>query len=93
MDKKQEDFFTHRRQAYHAVFNPESEATKTVLKDLCNFCRGESTTFHPDARAHAVLEGRREVWLRLQEHLNLSVDEFLRKKGKNNDSSSRNNDD
>lgn len=59
-----------RRYAYRQLFKgPYSDI---VLKDLARFCRAHESTFHTDARAHAVAEGRREVWLRLQNHLNLS---------------------
>jgi hypothetical protein len=63
-------FFSRRRGAYQDVFRgPQAEI---VLADLARFCRAHESTFHPDARAHAVAEGRREVWLRIQEHLKLS---------------------
>lgn len=45
--------------------------------DLARFCRADQSTFHADARVHAVLEGRREVWLRIQEHLRLSDEELF----------------
>ena len=64
------DFLHRRKQAYQRVFgNPEGDR---VLADLAHFCRASTSTFHPDARMHAVLEGRREVWLRIQNHLNLN---------------------
>jgi hypothetical protein len=47
-----------------------------VLADLAKFCRAHETCFHPDARAHAVAEGRREVFLRIQRHLNLSDEQL-----------------
>ena len=36
---------------------------------------------HPDARVHAVAEGRREVWLRIAQHLNLSEENLWRAYG------------
>lgn len=69
--EKTKNFLSRRQQAYKQVFNPESEAVKVVLKDLADFCRAQDTAFHPDPRIHAVLEGRREVWLRIEKHLNL----------------------
>lgn len=62
--------------AYNKVFDYKSPFTKEVLKDLAKFCRAHETTYHPDPRIHAVLEGRREVWLRIQEHLNLTIDQI-----------------
>lgn len=64
--------------AYNQVFNKASPHTETVLKDLAKFCRAHATTFLPDARASAVLEGRREVWLRIQEQLKMTPDEIYR---------------
>lgn len=70
------EFLFARQRSYHLVFPHRSEAAKAVLDDLARFCRAEETTFHADARIHAVLEGRREVWLRIQEHLRLSSEEL-----------------
>lgn len=64
------DFLSRRRNAYCKTFlTPYGDE---VLADLAKFCRAHQTTFHQDARAHAVAEGRREVWLRIQQHLQLS---------------------
>jgi len=69
-----------RRTAYVKTFkNPVGEE---VLKDLVHFCRATETTFHADPRMHAVLEGRREVWLRIQNYSNLSDKELWEKYGK-----------
>lgn len=63
-----------RRYAYRQVFKgPHAEV---VLKDLARFCRANESTFHADPRAHAVAEGRREVWLRLQHHLKLTPEQL-----------------
>ncbi len=63
-----------RRHAYREVFKgPNAEI---VLKDLARFCRAHESTFHADPRAHALAEGRREVWLRLQEHLQLTPEQL-----------------
>ncbi len=62
--------------AYNRVFDKQSVHTQPVLKDLAKFCRAHETTYHPDPRIHAVLEGRREVWLRIQEHLQLSMEDI-----------------
>lgn len=63
-----------RRYAYRQTFT--GPLAETVLKDLARFCRAHESTFHTDARAHAVAEGRREVWLRIQNHLNLSPEQL-----------------
>lgn len=63
-------FLKGRRTSYTRTFsNPSGE---DVLKDLAKFCRAHRSTFHEDARLHAVMEGRREVFLRIANHLQLS---------------------
>jgi hypothetical protein len=76
MISKVREFLTTRKQAYSNVF--KGIHGERVLEDLARFCRADDTTFLPDARASAMLEGRREVWLRIQKHLNLSPDELVR---------------
>jgi hypothetical protein len=71
------NLFKSRAHAYRMVFDEKNQYTKTVLKDLAKFCRAHESTFHKDERQHAVLEGRREVFLRILEHLNLEADEFM----------------
>lgn len=74
---------SRRRLAYQHTFDPGKNAYATeVLRDLARFCRAFETTFHVDPRAHAVLEGRREVWLRIQEYTRMSPDELWEKYGK-----------
>lgn len=63
-----------RRGAYQATFmGPRAEE---VLKDLARFCRAHESTAHPDSHMAARLDGRREVWLRIQNHLRLTDDEL-----------------
>lgn len=69
-----QQFLSRRRYTYQQTFlNPFGEE---VLSDLAKFCRANESTFHSDARAHAVAEGRREVWLRIQRHLNLTDEQL-----------------
>ena len=63
--------------AYSQVFQKNSKFSRVVLKDLAKFCRAHETTFHADPRVHAALEGRKEVWHRIQEHLNLDEHELF----------------
>lgn len=75
MIERIKDFLRTRRIAYQRTFLVDGELApfaEQVLQDLARFCRANETTFHKDPRAHAVLEGRREVWLRIQNHLNLT---------------------
>jgi len=74
-------FLRNRQQAYQTTFlNPVGER---VLQDLAKFCRATESTFHPDPRMSAILEGRREVWLRIQHHLQLTDDQLWEIYGKN----------
>jgi hypothetical protein len=77
------NFLRGRRQAYIAVFTgPDGEA---VLKDLARFCRANKSTFNPDPYLAARLDGRREVWLRLMEHIGLTEDQLYKLYGRNLD--------
>lgn len=73
---KVRQLLSSRQQCYRQTFKgPVAEA---VLRDLARFCRANVSAFHADARLHAVAEGRREVWLRIQNHLNLSPADLFR---------------
>jgi hypothetical protein len=74
MIEKTFSFLRRRRQAYQMTFG--SAAGQNVLADLAKFCRAAETCYHDDPRKHAVLEGRREVWLRIQQHLNLTSEQL-----------------
>ncbi len=63
-----------RKAAYQLVFANASGAA--VREDLERFCRANSSCFDADPRKHAALEGRREVWLRIQQHLTLSAEQL-----------------
>lgn len=74
------DILAEKKRAFQHAFG--SPAGQAVLDDFRSFCRADRTCFHADPRLHAVLEGRREVWLRIQEYLDLSPEElFARKTG------------
>lgn len=66
---KAREFLRGRRLAYLQTFS--GIPAEDVLEDLARFCRAGKSTYHPDPRMHAILEGRREVWLRIQHHLQL----------------------
>jgi hypothetical protein len=74
--EKAQEFLRQRRLAYLRTLDVKKPDAQMVLEDLAKFCRAHESTFHADPRMHAVLEGRREVWLRIQQHLELS-DETL----------------
>lgn len=78
MDKASEiyrrliEVITGKKRVYQLTFG--TPAGKLVLRDLARFCRAHETCFHEDPRLHAVAEGRREVWLRIQQHMRLDED-------------------
>jgi hypothetical protein len=77
-------FVFNRQRAYIHTFDLKSEVNQQVLSDLAKFCRAGESTFHTDPRVHAVLEGRREVWLRIQNHLKMDSEtlySLLERKG------------
>lgn len=70
-------FLRQRQMAYRQVF--AGPVAETVLADLAKFCRASESAFHVDPRVHALLEGRREVWLRIVQHLELEEQELFRR--------------
>lgn len=74
--QKVKTFLTSRKRSYQFTFQENNVYAQAVLADLAKFCRANKTTFHKDDRASAVLQGRHEVWLRIQNYLNLSPDEL-----------------
>ena len=64
-------FLFGRAGSYYRVFNPDSQDARVVLVDLARFCRAHVSTAAKDPLVSARLDGRREVWLRIQHHLNL----------------------
>lgn len=76
MIEKLREFLNHRRNAYRRLLNLDNRDVQFVLEDLAKFCRAHESTFHPDERTHALLEGRREVFNRIQQHLNLTEEEL-----------------
>lgn len=68
------DFLRLRKRAYQLAFSNRNNST--VLKDLAKFCYANKTPRCTDLYRLGVAAGRREVWLRIQEHLNLQPDEL-----------------
>lgn len=69
------DYIRNRKRAYQQTFIKDM-ASEVVMADLAQFCRANKSTFDADPRVHALLEGRKEVWLRIAQHLNLTEDEL-----------------
>ncbi|MES2348481.1 MAG: hypothetical protein V4641_13040 [Pseudomonadota bacterium] len=70
------DFLFRRSAAYRAVFDLSGVYTADVLADLAHFCRANRATGHTDPYVAARLDGRREVWLRIQHQLKLTDDQL-----------------
>jgi len=80
----QQDAFTKAKNAviklqmdYINIFDTESPVVENILNDLKIFCRANESTFSADPRIHAMLEGRREVWLHIERQLKLKPDELV----------------
>jgi hypothetical protein len=65
---------TSLRRAYAVAFG--NYAGQEVLTDLSKFCRAVQPEWSDDARHHARLSGRREVFLRITEHMHLSSEQL-----------------
>lgn len=65
------DFLRGRTGSYCRVFSTKSRDAQVVLADLARFCRAHVSTGAPNPYVAARLDGRREVFLRISQHLNL----------------------
>src|ERR1035438_8075954 len=82
------EFIRRRRatylQAKSAKFALSAPVTQDMLIDLADFCRASESCVALDANGKVdverslILEGRREVWLRLQNHFQLTTKQLYR---------------
>ena len=82
------EFIRRRRAAYRlaksANFELAQPATQNMLIDLADFCRAAETSVVTDENGRydhertLIMEGRREVWLRMQNHFNLTTQQLYR---------------
>lgn len=70
------EFLRGRKLSYQRTFDLTDRDVEAVLADLAKFCRANESTYNLDPRMHALLEGRREVWLRITQHLNLTSEQL-----------------
>lgn len=76
--------FLNLRNAYRALVASDKKAGRLALDDLADFCRADRSCVivgkdgRVDTHATAVAEGRREVWLKIQQMINLTDAELLR---------------
>lgn len=69
-------YWAEMKTAYQLAFG--SPAGRTVLQDLKPFCRARETCVVPGDRDKTlVLEGRREVYLRVQDILDLTPEQLV----------------
>jgi hypothetical protein len=69
-----------RAQAYRRMYgNLAAEDREIIEADLEMFCRGNRAVFHENERVHVLLTGRQEVWMRIQDHVRLDLEELVRK--------------
>lgn len=93
------DFLRQRKSAYQKAFSSKarvrtlrkaygkvflSEAGQLVLQDLAKFCRASDSVMDADDRKTFLLIGRHETWLRIMNHLNLTVEEIYTLSGGRN---------
>lgn len=70
------EYLDARRRAYQQCFSVVSPAATIVLEDFARFCRANETCVVPGSReVSLMLEGRREVWLRIMQHTQLSLEQ------------------
>lgn len=69
------EFWRTKKRAYATCFG--GMYGNDVLADLADFCHAFKTTEAPgNDRLSALREGRRQVWLRIQHHMNLTPEQL-----------------
>lgn len=71
-------FLSLRKRSYQSIFGKTGPAGSEAMKDLARFCHAYKSTAVPNRDLSMVLQGRREVWLRICEHLHVSEEELTR---------------
>jgi hypothetical protein len=69
--QQQRDQVMKRASSFKAVF--KSPGAEDVLADLEHFCFAKRTTLDAHESNMAACEGRRQVWLHIQQLLNLDI--------------------
>lgn len=71
-------FLGLRKKSYQSIFGESGAASSEAMKDFARFCYAFKSTAGPDPYLTATLNGRREAWLRICEHLHISEEELTR---------------
>lgn len=77
-EARKQEYLRGRIGSYVRLFNNKAIAgdAKAVLADLKRYCRGGQTPWADDARLHALLTGRNEVYTRIHQHMTMTFDEL-----------------
>ena len=75
--RRAQEFLWGRKRIYRRLFLGNEDG-KFFLRDMARFCRAHASTAHADPAVAARLDGRREVWLRIQHHLQLDDEQLWR---------------
>lgn len=70
------NFLGLRKKSYQSIFGDAGAASSEAMKDLAKFCFAEKSCAVPDPYQTMLQSGRREVWLRIQQHLHLQPEEL-----------------
>lgn len=69
-------FLGLRKKSYQSIFGSSGMMGADAMKDLARFCYAAKSCAVPNRDLTLVLSGRREVWLRIQQHLHLEPEEL-----------------
>lgn len=69
-------FLGLRKRSYQSIFGPAGAAGSEAMVDLAKFCFAFDSCTEPDANLTLVKSARRDVWLRIQQHLHLQPEEL-----------------
>lgn len=69
-------FLGLRKKSYQQLFGVNGALGTEAMKDLARYCYATKSCAVPNHDLTLVLSGRREVWLRICEHLHLEPEEL-----------------
>jgi len=73
--------FVRVKNAYRSL--KETRAGLVILRDLAKTCNAASTTFDKDPHKQSFNAGKRQVWLRIQNMINVPDDELWKMENTN----------
>lgn len=74
-----------RQQAYQQTFSADNMSAQLVLSDLAKYCRAGKSTFDSNSRTSAFLQGRKDVYERIQKYMQMTPEQLwdsIRREGK-----------